>query len=53
VHRERQKGGQDYCELIKAKSSNFPSKKQSLPVTPSPDRATISLVEAQRERETK
>jgi len=50
VHRERQKGGQDYCKLIKAKSPNFPSKKQPLPVTPSPNPATISRVEAQRER---
>jgi len=39
------KGGQDYYELIKAKSLNFPSKKQPLPVTPSPDPTTISQVE--------
>jgi len=44
-------GGQDYCELIKAKSLNFRSKKHPLPVTPSTDPATISQVEAQRERE--
>jgi len=50
VHRERQ-GGQDYYELIKAKSPNFPSKRQPLLVTPSPDLAIISRVKAQRERE--
>jgi len=50
AQREAKKGRQDYCELIKAKSQNFPSKKQPLPVTPSPNPATISRVEAQRER---
>jgi len=50
---QREAGGQDYCELIKAKSPNFPSKKQPLLVTPSPDPAIISRVKAQREREAK
>jgi hypothetical protein len=46
TERGKKRGGGDYCELIKAKFSNFPSKKQPLPVTPSSDPATISRVEA-------